>query len=78
MRRSSSESSLPLVVIQVFGLLIVTAITVYGIAEKKTEILLAVLAFAGAAVGIGGYFEKVRHELVDAVTPPDDDTRGGP
>ncbi len=69
LRRPSHDSTLPPVVIQVFGLVIVTAITAYAIVAKSSEILLAVLALAGGAVGIGGYFEKARRHVEDAITP---------
>lgn len=70
--RSSSERFLPPAVIQIFGALIVTAITVAGlIGVGNPTILLAVLATATGFVLLGGFYEKLRHDVRDAIEPPD-------
>lgn len=70
MRRSSQDRYLPPIVIQIFGGLIVLAITTAGLLGKgNPTILLAVLGVAAGFVLIGGYYEKIRSDVIQAITP---------
>lgn len=76
MRRSSQDRYLPPIAIQIFGALIVVVVTVAGLfGLGNPTIMLAVLALAGSFVLIGGYYEKIRGDVVRAVSP-DADKRG--
>lgn len=43
------------------------AILVVGIVTLDRTILLAVLGFGGGCVMIGGYYEKIRHDVREAM-----------
>lgn len=65
---------------QIFGALIVTAITIAGLLGKgNPTILLAVLGVAAGFVLLGGFYEKIKADVTRAITPPgppDDKDRG--
>lgn len=62
---------MPPVLIQIFGVLLVTAITAAGIVQKSDTILLAVLGLTGGFVLLGGFYEKVRRDVARALDPGD-------
>lgn len=73
MRRSSQDRYLPPFVIQIFGGLIVLAVVAAGFLNMgNPTILLAALTVAAGFVLIGGYYEKIRSDVIDAVTPDKD------
>jgi hypothetical protein len=77
-RRPSQDSFLPPIFIQAFGAVIVTAITVAGLLGKgNPTILLAVLGVAAGFVLLGGFYERIKHDMVKAMQPPED-SGGGP
>lgn len=78
MRRPSHNSFLPPIFIQTFGAIIVTAITVAGLfGVGNPTILLAVLGVAAGFVLLGGFYERIKHDMAKALEPPKD-SDGGP
>lgn len=74
MRRSSQDRSLPLIYIQLFGILVIAAITVAGILGRGNAAILGpVLAVVAGFVLAGGYYEKARSEIAKALGQPDRD-----
>ncbi len=70
MRRGSQDRSLPLIYIQVFSCLVIAAITVAGILGMGNVAILApVLAVVGGFVMAGGYYEKARSVMAEALDP---------
>ncbi len=70
MRRSSQDRPLPLIYIQVFGILVIAAITVAGILGKGNAAILGpVLAVVAGFVLAGGYYEKARSVMAAALDP---------
>ncbi len=66
---------MPLVVIQGFGILVVTAILVAGVlGVGDRTILLAVLGVAGSFVALGGFYEKANRAVKRALDPESDDS----
>lgn len=72
MRRPAQDARLPPIVVQIFGLSIVTAMAVYAIVAKSTEVALACITFAGGCVGIS-VFDRARREVEKAMAPPEDE-----
>lgn len=72
MRRPSQDARLPPIIVQVFGLLVATAMAVYAISEESTEVALACLTFAAGCVGFSLY-DRAREEVERAMVPPRDD-----
>ena len=71
MRRPSHDASLPRWAIQVFGVLLVTAMAIYGMATGSKEILLALIPVAIACIGLS-VFDRVDREVRKAIgTDPD-------
>ncbi len=69
MRRPAQNERLPLIVVQIFGMVLVTAMAIYGVVTKSTEVVLACIAFAGGCVGISVH-ERARGEMRRAMEPP--------
>lgn len=73
MRRPSQDSFLPPIVIQAFGAIIVTAITVAGLLGiGNPTVLLAVLGVAAGFVLLGGFYERIKHDMAKALEQPKD------
>ena len=78
MRRPSQDARLPPWAIQLFGMLVVTAMAAYAIAAKSTEVALACITTAAACIGVS-VFDRARREVEKAMTPsppPPEDERG--
>lgn len=74
MRRSSQDQYLSPRTIQTFGILLVLGIAVAGVFGKgNATILLAVLGLAGGFVLLGGFYEKIKSDVLKAVQPPEQD-----
>lgn len=72
MRRSSQDGHLPPWAIQIFGMVVVTAMAAYAILAKSTEIALACITFAGGCIGIS-VFDRARREVEKAMVPSDEE-----
>lgn len=68
MRRPSQDARLPTWAIQLFGMLVVTAMAVYAIMTKSTEVALACITTAAACIGVS-VFDRARREVEKAMTP---------
>ncbi len=68
MRRPSHDASLPRWAIQVFGVLLVAAMAIYGMATGSKEILLALIPVAIACIGLS-VFDRVDREVRKAIGP---------
>lgn len=69
MRKSSQDRYLSPRVIQIFGMLLVLGITVAGVVGKgNATILLAVLGLAGGFVLLGGFYERIKADVLKAVS----------
>lgn len=78
MRRSPQDRYLPPIVVQIFGVVIVIAITVAGLlGQGNPTILLAVLGVAAGFVLLGGFYEKIKADVTRAIAPPDPPAGGG-
>ncbi len=69
MRRPSQDARLPPWAIQLFGMLVVTAMAAFAIVTKSIEVALACITFAGGCVGIS-VFDRARREVEAAMSPP--------
>ncbi len=71
MRRPSHDASLPRWAIQVFGVSLVAAMAIYGMATGSKEILLALIPVAIACIGLSA-FDRVTREVQKAMAPSND------
>ncbi len=77
MPRPSQDARLPTWAIQLFGLVIVAAMAIYGMATGSKEILLALIPFAAGCIGIS-VFERARREVEKALAPPEEEAKREP
>ncbi len=75
--RPSQNSVLPPIFIQVFALVIVTAITAYAIVRRDSAILTIVLGLVGGFVLLGGYYERIKGDMQRAFEPLDSEKKDG-